>query len=555
MHSVLGSDAGDPDFAPEEPSAEALGAADRDGRRGDRADLPRPARRPSARPIVGRGEEVRERLRLLSHVGAVGRSIRTHGDYHLGQMLWTGERLGRDRLRGRAGAAAARAAPQALAAARRRRDAALVRVRGLRGASILRGARRRRRAGSSARARSSSTATSSTVDAVAACRRARRRRERLLAVFELEKAVYELRYELNNRPDWVGIPVAGILRPGLDGARGRLVANATDRALVDGRIDPHACSAPTDWDGGVVVRAYRPEATRIVVRPEERRAGRARLPAGDGLFEGVAEGAELPLALRARGRVRRTATRSRMRDPYAFPPTLGELDIAPRRRGPPRAALRAARRARPRGRGRDRHDLRRLGAERALGLRRRRLQLLGRPAATRCGRSARPASGSCSSRTSARARTTSSRSARSDGELRAQGRPARVPRGAAAADALDRPPAARTSGATTSGWSARRTTSRCSEPMSIYEVHLGSWRRDPARQPARCTYRELADELGDYVARHGLHARRAAAGDGSTRSRGSWGYQVTGYYAPTPRYGTPDDFRSSSTDCTGAASA
>ena len=36
--------------------------------------------------------------------------------------------------------------------------------------------------------------------------------ERLLAVFELEKAVYELRYELNNRPDWVGIPVAGILR-------------------------------------------------------------------------------------------------------------------------------------------------------------------------------------------------------------------------------------------------------------------------------------------------------------------------------------------------------
>ena len=37
-------------------------------------------------------------------------------------------------------------------------------------------------------------------------------RTRLLAVFELEKAVYELRYELNNRPDWVGIPVAGILR-------------------------------------------------------------------------------------------------------------------------------------------------------------------------------------------------------------------------------------------------------------------------------------------------------------------------------------------------------
>ena len=49
-----------------------------------------------------------------------------------------------------------------------------------------------------------------TVDRSAACRRRARRPTRLLAVFELEKAVYELRYELNNRPDWVRIPVAGI---------------------------------------------------------------------------------------------------------------------------------------------------------------------------------------------------------------------------------------------------------------------------------------------------------------------------------------------------------
>ena len=47
---------------------------------------------------------------------------------------------------------------------------------------------------------------------VAAAARARRRSSKLLSVFELEKAVYELRYELNNRPDWVGIPVAGIVR-------------------------------------------------------------------------------------------------------------------------------------------------------------------------------------------------------------------------------------------------------------------------------------------------------------------------------------------------------
>ena len=47
---------------------------------------------------------------------------------------------------------------------------------------------------------------------LAAAARARTRSRKLLSVFELEKAVYELRYELNNRPDWVGIPVAGIVR-------------------------------------------------------------------------------------------------------------------------------------------------------------------------------------------------------------------------------------------------------------------------------------------------------------------------------------------------------
>ena len=50
--------------------------------------------------------------------------------------------------------------------------------------------------------------------------------QKLLAVFELEKAVYELRYELNNRPDWIGIPVAGILRmldKDIDGMRGKRV--------------------------------------------------------------------------------------------------------------------------------------------------------------------------------------------------------------------------------------------------------------------------------------------------------------------------------------------
>ena len=85
-------------------------------------------------------------------------------------------------------------------------------------------------------------------------------------------------------------------------------------------------------------------------------------------------------------------------------------------------------------------------------------------------------------------------------------------------------------------WVARReATAVGAAPMSVYEVHLGSWRPGLG-------YRELADELADYC-----------RGDGFTHVEllpvaehpfgGSWGYQVTSYYAPTARFGTPDEFR------------
>ncbi|MGH8114967.1 MAG: 1,4-alpha-glucan branching protein GlgB, partial [Rhodanobacteraceae bacterium] len=78
-------------------------------------------------------------------------------------------------------------------------------------------------------------------------------------------------------------------------------------------------------------------------------------------------------------------------------------------------------------------------------------------------------------------------------------------------------------------------------PWSIYEVHLGSWRR-PAEDPTRLlSYRELAHALADYVIDMGFtHVELLPVMEHPFY--GSWGYQVTGYFAPSARYGTPQDF-------------
>jgi len=85
-------------------------------------------------------------------------------------------------------------------------------------------------------------------------------------------------------------------------------------------------------------------------------------------------------------------------------------------------------------------------------------------------------------------------------------------------------------------WVAARDAKRqLGEPLSIYEVHLGSWRRG-------LSYRELAEQLADYVADLGFtHVEFMPPAEHPYEP--SWGYQVTGYYAPTSRFGTPDDFR------------
>jgi trehalose synthase-fused probable maltokinase len=210
MHSVLASDPDDPDFAPEDPSEEhvALISATIDEQI-ERSFIALPELEALA-PIAGRSEELRDRLPQLINQGLGGRLIRCHGDYHLGQAVfgsggWTvldfeGE-------------------PNRPMRERRRKRSPLRDVAGMLRSFTYAGLASELLHGGQpapehweARARERFLeGYMNEIDrrllpvgnqAVA----------KLLTLFELEKLLYELRYELDNRPDWVVIPVAAITR-------------------------------------------------------------------------------------------------------------------------------------------------------------------------------------------------------------------------------------------------------------------------------------------------------------------------------------------------------
>jgi maltokinase len=216
MHTVLASDPTDPAFAPEEPSDESLALLTATiDEEIERLFLELPEIDAVA-PIAGHAAEVRDRLQLLSHVGARGRLIRTHGDLHLGQTMLA---------MGVGGGTASgwvvldfEGEPARPLLERRRKRSPLRDVAGmLRSFAYAASASALQRGrpapeGWEERARESFLAGYLEAVDAALMPPGEAPTRTMLSIFELEKAVYELRYELNNRPDWVSIPVAGIVR-------------------------------------------------------------------------------------------------------------------------------------------------------------------------------------------------------------------------------------------------------------------------------------------------------------------------------------------------------
>jgi trehalose synthase-fused probable maltokinase len=210
LHNTLASDASDPSFSPEEPSQESLSlltaTVDEDI---ERIFLRLPDDDPRLAPIAGRGQDVRERLASRAQIGVTGRVIRTHGDYHLGQTLHTPRGWVILDFEGEPGRPLHE---------RRQKRSPLRDVAGMlrsfayvtSAVELLRGQHAPPDFEARARARFMECYFASVDSTLMPAGEAAI--NNLLSIYELEKAIYELRYELNNRPDWTPIPVAGIVR-------------------------------------------------------------------------------------------------------------------------------------------------------------------------------------------------------------------------------------------------------------------------------------------------------------------------------------------------------
>jgi 1,4-alpha-glucan branching enzyme len=304
--------------------------------------------------------------------------------------------------------------------------------------------------------------------------------------------------------------------------------------------DPHGYLGAHPTDDGVVIRAFRPQARGVTVRVEGDGDGVALTASGsDGLFEGLVKGAELPLryALEVDYGDSGTVT---IEDPYRFTPTLGELDLYLA------------------GEGRHEELYGRLGAHV--------IEHEGvRGTAFAVWAPSAKAVSVVGEFNYWNSRIHPMRSLGSSGiwELFLPGVGSGTTykyeiHGADDAVVLKADPYAFASEVppktasvvfesqhewSDEKWLAnRRESTPLDGPMSIYEVHLGSWRLNPLEDNRSLTYLELADELAAYAKDMGFTHLELMPVMAHPFS-GSWGYQVTGYYAPTPHFGSPDDFR------------
>ncbi len=303
--------------------------------------------------------------------------------------------------------------------------------------------------------------------------------------------------------------------------------------------EPHRVLGAHRARGGVMVRALQPGATRVRALPAAGEPVRLRRVHPGGVFAGLVHGGSLPLRYELETTWPDNSTVVSA-DAYAFPPTLGELDLHLLAEG--------------------RHEQ----LQTVLGAHQRTVDGIDGVAFAVWAPSARSVSvvgdwnGWDGRRQPLRSLGGSGiwelfvpgveEGARYKFELRDRDGMSQL-RADPVAAAAEAPPATASIVAidrhewSDAAWLEHRGSSRpWTEPVSIYEVHLGSWRREPLEQNRSLTYRELAEELPAYVADLGFtHVELMPVMEHPFG--GSWGYQVTGYFAPSARFGTPDGFR------------